>query len=57
MPVVALMPPQKRKSYLGGCSQDGTTGGVMMIEAFAMILGLIGLVVLAAHALDAYRNG
>ena len=29
----------------------------MMIEAFAIVLGLIGLVVLAAHALDAYRNG
>ena len=29
----------------------------MMIEAFAIILGLIGLVVLAAHALDVYRNG
>jgi hypothetical protein len=33
--------------------QDGATGGVVMIEAFAIVLGLIGLAVLAAHALDA----
>jgi hypothetical protein len=29
----------------------------MMVEAFAIVLGLIGLALLAAHALDAYRNG
>jgi hypothetical protein len=29
----------------------------MMIESFEIGLGLIGLALFAAHALDAYRNG
>jgi hypothetical protein len=40
---------RRRDSY----PQDGATGGVVMIEAFAIVLRLIGLAVLAAHALDA----